>query len=80
MRTGDRALAKKMAYIKKLYERVLVGDVMIPEKGGLGGHPPAVLEAAKYFGLELSDRNHRMLLLYILSDLLFGKSKPGRPS
>jgi hypothetical protein len=80
MRTGDRALAKKMAYIKKLYEGVRVGDVMIPEKGGLGGHSPAVLEAAKYFGLELSDRNHRMLLLYILSDLLFGKSKPGRPS
>jgi hypothetical protein len=78
MRTADRALTKRMAHFKKLYERV--GDIFIPENGGLSGHPPAVLEAAKYFGFELSDRGRRMALLYTLSDLLFGKPKPGRPA
>ena len=81
MRTADRALAKKMAEKKKLYEGVQVGDVFIPEHGGRRGYHSAALEAAKYSGLELlRSRSSHVVVCTSFPTCCLENQSPGAPS
>jgi hypothetical protein len=41
--------------------------------------PPALFEAAEFFGLHLGNPAEEALLLHILADVVFGGRKKGRP-
>lgn len=67
-------IRKRLLFYKKLYEGTQVGDVNFSDAAHEGRrHSKSALAAAQYFGLDLSDTHHRLLLFYILADVIFGK-------
>lgn len=74
MMSAHKNIGKRLVFYKTLNKGVRVGDVFFSEDMLNGNpnplwdhrHPESVLVAAQYFGLDISDPHHRLLLFYTL--------------